>query len=247
MTDSTRISDLPENITMNTYPGGDMGGFQQGPPQGQGPPAYTAGLAPSLEIPSVNQSNGQGTANYVHMNVHPNPYGHGPPQHGGIGLPQQTHTMRPSNNPFILQTEQPPHMAHLPQHQLPSRDIPQDTTQYANDPEIVANYIPPSKAPSDFVKEYEQSYEKKEKRIQARDKTARTLDDLFLELRVPIIVGLLFLLFQSPIFHTYVLKHFSVFAIHLADGNLNVQGLLLKSFMFGATFYTLEKMAEYVR
>jgi hypothetical protein len=230
MTDSTRISDLPENITYSTG-------------EGFPPKQYSAGLTPGLEIPPQMGSQGMPPANgagYVQMNVHPNPYGHGPPQHGAIGMPQQTHTMKPSNNPFIG-------MAEGPQHQLPSRDIPQDTLQFSNDPEIVPNYIPPAKVASDFVKEYEQSYEKKEKRIQTRDKTARTLDDLFLELRVPIIVSMLFLLFQSPIFHTYVLKHFSIFAIHLADGNLNVQGLLLKSAMFGATYYVLEKMAEYVR
>ena len=233
MTDSTRISDLPENITYSTGEG-----FPPKQPQ-----QYSAGLTPGLEIPPQMGSQGMPPANgagYVQMNVHPNPYGHGPPQHGAIGMPQQTHTMKPSNNPFIG-------MAEGPQHQLPSRDIPQDTLQFSNDPEIVPNYIPPAKVASDFVKEYEQSYEKKEKRIQTRDKTARTLDDLFLELRVPIIVSMLFLLFQSPIFHTYVLKHFSIFAIHLADGNLNVQGLLLKSAMFGATYYVLEKMAEYVR
>ena len=139
------------------------GGFQQKPP------SYSTGLAPGLEIPpqSVGHA-GIPQTNYVQMNVHPNPYGHGPPQHGAIGMPQQTHTMRPSNNPFVGQGE--------PQHQLPSRDIPQDTLQFSNDPEIVPNYIPPAKVASDFVKEYEQSYEKKEKRVQMRDKTARTLE-----------------------------------------------------------------------
>ena len=228
MTDSTRISDLPENITYSTG---------ENFPQKQ--PAYSSGLTPGLEIQG---GQGNNTGGYVQMNVHPNPSGHGPPQHGAIGLPQQTHTMKSANNPFMGHPD-----TGLPQHPLPSRDIPQDPTQFSNDPEIVPNFIPPAKVASDFVKEYEQSYEKKEKRIQARDKTARTLDDVFLELRVPIIVSLLFLLFQSPIFHTYVLRHFSIFAIHLADGNLNVQGLLLKSAMFGATFYVLEKMAEYVR
>jgi len=236
MTDSTRIADLPENITMNAY-GGD---FSQGPPSQGGNPVHSQAPPPSYGAVGLDVPGGAGmqNANYVQMNVHPNPYGHGPPQHGSLGLPQHTHTQK---NPYAT----PPPA--YPQHPLPSRDIPQDTTVYSNDAEIVPNYIPPAKNTADFVKEYEQSYEKKEKRIQAREKSLRTLDDLFLELRVPIIISMLFLLFQSPMFHTMVIKHFAILAIHNEDGNLNVQGLLLKSALFGGAYYALEKITDYLR
>jgi len=259
MSDSTRIADLPENITMKpVYPPNEpppqyTGGYVN-KPQAQGQPNYSAGL----DIPNGGMPNGGGgmpngggggipNMGYVQMNMHPNPYGNGPPQHGSIGLPQQTHVTKPSNNPYISQTEQPMHMAHLPQHQLPSRDIPQDTASYYQDSEITPNYIPPAKNSSDFVKEYEETYKQKEQNVKTRDKTIRTLDDLFVEFRITIIVSLLFLLFQSPIFHTMVLKHFTIFAINNADGNLNIHGLLLKSAMFGGAFYFLEKIGEYVR
>jgi hypothetical protein len=237
MSESTRIADLPENNTSKpsfsqmAMPNGGM----------QSSPIYSQGL----DIPT--NGNGMPNTNYVQMNVHPNPYGNGPPQNTGIGLPQQTHTTRPSNNPYISQSEQPPHMAHLPQHQLPSRDIPHDTTSYYQDPEITPNYIPQAKVSSDFVKEYEETYKQKEMNIKTRDKSIRSIDDLFVEFRITIIVSLLFLLFQSPVFHTMLLKHFSIFTIYNSDGNLNIHGLLVKSAMFGFAYYTLEKLGEYVR
>lgn len=242
MAESTRISDLPENITMKPVYSPDPTfkppavPAQTTSPQ-QPPQMYAGGLDKPVGMPNTS---------YVQMNMHPNPYGNGPPQ-GGIGMPQQTHVMKPSNNPYISQSEQPIHMAHLPQHQLPSRDIPQDTTTYYQDPEINANYIPQPKSASDFVKEYEETYKQKEINIKTRDKAVRTLDDVFVEFRTTIIVGLLFLLFQSPVFHTMVLKHFTIFAINNPDGNLNVHGLLLKSAMFGGAFYFLEKLGDYVR
>ena len=250
MSESTRIADLPEN-------NGPKSGYSQDP-------AYSGGLSyakgPQVAMQTGNMQssptysqgldipNGMPNTSYVQMNVHPNPYGNGPPQNiGGIGLPQQTHTTKPSNNPYISQAEQPPHLAHLPQHQLPSRDIPQDTTTYYQDPEITPNYIPPAKVSSDFVKEYEETYKQKEMNINTRNKSIRSIDDLFVEFRVTIIISLLFLLFQSPVFHSMLLKHFSIFTIYNSDGNLNVHGLLVKSAMFGFAYYTLEKLGEYVR
>lgn len=235
MAESTRIADLPENITMKPVytPDPAQGGY---PTMNMGPPSG-GGLDKPAGIPPTN---------YVQMNVHPNPYGNGPPQ-GGIGMPQQTHLTKPSSNPYISHAEQPAHMAHLPQHPLPSRDIPHDTTGYYQDSEIHANYIPQSKNASDFVKEYEETYRQKEINVKTREKAVRTLDDVFIEFRTTIIVGLLFLLFQSPAFHNAVLKHFAILNVYSADGNLNVNGLLLKSVAFGGAFYLIEKLGEYVR
>ena len=243
MAESTRISDLPENITMKSVYSPDAGasGLEKGGHPGMGHPGMGQ---PGMGQPGMGM--GQPPTNYVQMNVHPNPYGNGPPQ-GGIGLPQQTHITKPSNNPYVSQTDQPIHLAHLPQHQLPSRDIPHDTTSYYQDSEITANYIPTSKNASDFVKEYEETYRQKEMNVKTREKAVRSIDDLLVEFRTTIIVALLFLLFQSPAFHNAVLKHFAILNVYSADGNLNVNGLLLKSVAFGASFYLIEKLGEYVR
>jgi hypothetical protein len=258
--DSTRIADLPENITMNTslppsgYMGNDVGYMggnggmrhpQQGPPQLQS-------YQPNIDVVHSGGGgggvgNGQPNTNYMQMNVHPNPYGNGPPNGDSLGLPQQTHTTRPSNNPYVSHAEQPVHLAHLPQHQLPSRDIPHDTTSYSQDEEVAPNYIPAPKITSEFVKEYEDNYARKEEHIKKQKRAIQSMDDVFLELRAPLIIALLYLLFQSPVFQTLVFKRFSILGVYSPDGNVNMVGLLLKSVLFGVSYYALEKMAEYVR
>ena len=242
--DSTRIADLPENITMtNTTPFPPMDqsyGGRNGMGQGPQMPTYS---------PSLEMSNSMPPTNYVQMNVHPNPYGNGniQTQINSIGLPQQTHTTKPSNNPYVLPGEQPPHLAHLPQHQLPSRDIPQDTGSYNHDPEITPNYIPPAKTTTEFVKEYEDAHARTIQEKKRQKRAIQSIDDVFLEIRIPLIVALLYMVFQSPVFHTLVFKKFSFLGIYSADGNTNMLGMMVKSAIFGAAYYGLDKIVEYVR
>jgi hypothetical protein len=97
------------------------------------------------------------------------------------------------------------------------------------------------------VKEYEESYRKRDKQAKQQKKTEQTLDDWFVELRVPIIISLLYLVFQSPIFQLLVFKRLSFLPIYQPDGNLNTQGLFFKSALFGATYYAFTKVIEYVQ
>jgi hypothetical protein len=231
MSDSTRIADLPENnaTIQPSYAAPPQPPQHHQPPSQQQMPIYIQGLDVPVE-----------TQNYVQMNIHPNPYGHGPPQHGGLGMPQQTHTTRPSNNPYIVQNDRPPHLAHLPQHQLPSRDIPQDTIGYTNDEEITANYIPaPPKSSVDFVKEYEETQQRRDRGNRRRDRAVRSLEEFLSDVRVPVIIGILFFLFQLPLFNRTLIHY--VPNIVMEDGLFSVYGLLLKSGLFGLAYYSIEK------
>lgn len=247
--DSTRIADLPENITMtNTSPFPSMDqsygmqgrGGGGGIPQAQQMPTYSA---------NIDMTNSMPPTNYVQMNVHPNPYGNGnmPGQVNSIGLPQQTHATKPSNNPYVIPGEQPPHLAHLPQHQLPSRDIPQDTGSYNHDPEITPNYIPPAKTQTEFVQEYEDAHARTIQEKKRQKRAIQTLDDVFLEIRIPMIVALLYMVFQSPVFQTVIFKKLSFMGVYGPDGNINMMGMFVKSIIFGAAYYGLDKIVEYVR
>ena len=241
--ESTRIADLPENITMtNTtaFPSMDQSYGRGGMSQGQQMPTYSA---------NIDMANAMPPTNYVQMNVHPNPYGNGKIQNqvNSIGLPQQTHATKPSNNPYVLPGEQPPHLAHLPQHQLPSRDIPQDTGSYNHDPEITPNYIPPTKNPTEFVQEYEDAYARTVNEKKRQKRAIQSIDDVFLEIRIPLIVALLYMVFQSPVFHTMFFKKLSFMGVYGPDGNANMMGMMVKSAIFGAAYYGLDKIVEYVR
>jgi len=192
---STRISDLPENITM-----------QQQNPGGVFPPAVET-RAP--EKMSNDMMNSQTT--YVPLNVHTNPYGH-PPQPPNAQLPPMSEEV---------------------QHRLPSRDIPMNTLEFQHDAEIQPNFIPRPKLTSDYIREYEQHENRRIPR--------KMPNDWYERLQIPILVGLLFFIFQMPVFNTFLRKNFTFLALYNDDGNFNIVGLVFKSVLFGAIFYMMQQ------
>jgi len=229
---STRIDDLPENITMSVPIANQSMG--NSPMESQ----YGGTMGP-----------GDPMSGYKQLNVHPNPYGNGPPQSESIGMPMQTHTTKPSNNPYVSQSEQPAHLSHLPPHQLPSRDIPQDMSIYSQDEEISPNFVPQVKLTSEFVKEYEDRIRDKEKYATQVKRLNNTWEDWLADpdVRATIIITVLFWIFQLPILNLIVLKRLSIFGVYSLDGNLNTRGLVVKSLLFGSAYYVVAKLGEFIR
>ena len=212
MSDTTRIMDLPENITM-----------QQGPVQ-----------SPVQTQPGQKQ-NAQAFGNsYTPMDIHPNPYGHPPPSVPNIPKPSE-------NFEHGQYTQQLP-PAQPPMHQsLPSRDIPMDQSQYTHDEQIQPNYIPPVpesvRKTTDYVRQYEEATEKKiSKHDEEKAKQSR-FDTLVEEGQIPILVAFLFFIFHMPIVNNMIFKHMSFLALHDMDGNFNIYGLMFKSALFAGCFY----------
>jgi len=113
---------------------------------------------------------------------------------------------------------------------LASRDIPMPTTQFTQDQQIKPNYIPdPSN--KDYIEEedtYETIIEKKKQKMEQEDR----LDMLYNELQLPILIMSLFLLFQLPF-------------MFLKDGNMSMGGYVLKTAIFGLSFYFIMKLSKY--
>jgi hypothetical protein len=258
MENITRISDLPENITVqipNSYGGstnqmqqqglqlqGLQQGFQQGTQQGlqqgtqQGLPH---GMPQGLQ-PIHTQQGGyeQSTpTNYIPINIHPNPYGISPqnpilaPQTGG---PQQ-------RQPPPLSEQHQMELQNMAHHRLPSRDIPIDTAGYLNDEQIQANYVPKVKLTKDYIKDYEEVTDKKIREHEEKKYRENRIDSLLSEFQVPIFIMILFFFFQLPIVNSMIFKKFSFLSIYNMDGNFNFYGLLLKSILFGGLYYSIQK------
>ena len=223
MTDTTRIMDLPENITMHKAPS------MQGPPGGGG----------------GGQNPGFGNS-YTPMDVHPNPYGHPPPSVPTIPKPSEQFGQQgfqgnqgPTQN-FTPQMQPSTHQA------LPSRDIPMDQSNYTHDEQVQANYIPPVpdsvKKTTEYVKQYEEATEKRVRFHDEEKAKQSRFDTLVEEGQIPILVAVLFFIFHMPIVDQQILKHLSFLALHDLDGNFNVYGLLFKSMLFGSLFYTMTQI-----
>ncbi len=194
MESTTRIDDLPENITMR--------------------------------IP--NEQHGQ-VPTYAPMNVHPNPYGNSL-QPNVMPLPQ-------SKVRFQDETQQM---------RLPSRDIPMDQSQYQQDEAIQPNYIPRAKLTSDYVKDYEEITLDNIRKHENRKEKTSMIDKIFSDLQTPILVALMFFIFQMPMMNTILYRNFSFLSIYNTDGNINFYGIALKSILFGGIFYGLQNTVNYL-
>lgn len=208
---STRIADLPENIT--------MGMTHQTPQQ---------------TIHHDMNASGQ----YMQMNVHPNPYGQAAPQIGAIPPPQQTHT-------YNLGATPPPQQTHAYnlgaiEHPLPNRDIPMDTVQYQQDPQIVPNFLP------DQEKEKKYVLPEKEKKKKKKAKPEWNMEEMMAEFQQPIIIVVLFLIFQAPSINVLIAKHLAFLHLFGEDGDLNTNGVLFKSVLFGGMYILLCRFLAYV-
>jgi hypothetical protein len=194
MDSTTRIDDLPENITMR--------------------------------VP--NEQSGQ-VPTYAPMNVHPNPYGNS----------IQPNVMPPPQAKVRFQEE-------APQVRLPSRDIPMDQSRYQQDEEVQPNYIPRAKLTSDYVKDYEDvTLENIRKHENLKEKTSM-VDRILSDLQTPILVALMFFIFQMPMMNTMFYRNFSFLSVYNTDGNINFYGITLKSLLFGGIFYSLQNTVNYL-
>jgi hypothetical protein len=125
--------------------------------------------------------------------------------------------------------------------QLPSRDIPMTTTSHSNDPQIQPNYVPPPQNNIDYIKNYEQTSDM----INEYNKNARhqdSLDDMYNEIQTPLLLAVLYFLFQLPFFRKFLFQYFP--ALFSKDGNFNINGFLFTSVLFGLLFYSLNKITN---
>lgn len=231
MENITRISDLPENITMQM-----PNNFTQN----------NGGTIPSIDGTRGNFENASST-NYIPLNIHANPYGISA-QNPIMPNPQQPNVQQMNQVSQLeqLSTQQQYELQNIPHVRLPSRDIPTDTLQYSNDAEIQPNYIPKTKLTKDYIREHEDITEKKLLDYERAQYRERRMDDIWNDLQVPIFIAVLFFFFQLPIINTILFKRFSFLSIYNDDGNFNFYGLVLKSILFGGFYYIVQKITAFI-
>lgn len=220
MADSTtRISELPENIT-----------YQVG---NASPIMGNIGQMPNPQSNSGQVDMGQNT--YVPLNIHPNPYG---------GSQQPSVPPPPPQN--IKQRFSDEEQYDVPQQRLPSRDIPTSTLDYLNDEEVHANYVPKAKLTSDYIRQYEEASEDTMRKHEKERHRERLAKSIWEDLQVPVLIAILYFIFQMPVVTTLLYKYFSFLRIYSADGNMNFSGLLLKSALFGSFFFGIQKITDVI-
>ena len=120
---------------------------------------------------------------------------------------------------------------------LPSRDIPMNTQPITQDEQVKPNFVP-GQDKQDYIKNYMDEQQLYQKQIQ-HEKERRKQDDLYDQLETPILLTVLFFLFQLPFFQKMLYTY--VPSLFVKDGTLAFSGYLAKSAAFGATYFLLTK------
>ena len=126
--------------------------------------------------------------------------------------------------------------------QLPSRDIPMTSTNITHDPQVQPNYIPMHERQMDYIKNYEENSNIVDN-YNKHEQYNSSIDDMYNEIQTPLLMAVLYFLFQLPFFKKFLFGYFP--ALFSKDGNLNLYGFVFNSILFGLLFYILNKFTQH--
>jgi hypothetical protein len=119
---------------------------------------------------------------------------------------------------------------------IQSRDIPRETLQIIQDPEIIPTYIPQQEKREDYISnnvdtdEIIQNYNRNER-------VSKKMDDMYDEIHIPLLVCMLFFIFQLPFFKKFLLVNMRF--LFNEDCNYNLYGFVFSSVFFSMVFYCI--------
>jgi hypothetical protein len=122
---------------------------------------------------------------------------------------------------------------------LPSRDIPHMESSVQQDIQATANYIPASQG--DYITKH-QTTEEIIKQNMDNDLEKNKIDHLFNEFAIPILIVILYFLYQLPAVRQFLLTSFPFCYNHI--GEVNLSGRLVNAFIFGAIAYAITKLVH---
>ena len=124
---------------------------------------------------------------------------------------------------------------------LPSRDIPMNQNRVQLDNQADPNYVPENNIP-DYIQNHDteqQFLEQAQRNVNKKD----NLDVIYSELQIPILISLLFFMFNLPFFKK-TLNNYAGFLFQ-KDGNYNLYGFAFSSTLFGILFYVLKAILNH--
>lgn len=123
---------------------------------------------------------------------------------------------------------------------LASRDIPIDTLPMQQDVETSPNFIPKvSEERKNYIPD-EDDLETIVKKQNVKTNHQNNIENMYNELQTPILLGVLYFLFQLPIFKKLLYQSFP--SLFMNDGNLSINGYIFYSSLFSIVFYFLNRL-----
>ena len=119
----------------------------------------------------------------------------------------------------------------------------QNNTHLTTDLTTTANYVPGQEHPQQH--DYIQNYTNSEQVVTDHGRAvnqASNMDSLYETYKLPLIVALLFLVFQLPYFKVLLMKQFTF--LFKSDGNYNLNGYIAVSVLFGGLYHIVKVFLE---
>jgi hypothetical protein len=128
---------------------------------------------------------------------------------------------------------------------IPTRDIPMNPNSFTHDDQARPNYVPHPKSVhfSNDGDDYIKDHTSMESIVRANARQSNQLDTLeaiYYDIQMPVLVGVMYFIFQMPIFRAQLLHFFpSLFG---EDGNFKMIGLTATSAMFAGILFVIMKL-----
>lgn len=185
-------------------------------------------------ILTKNESINEPTSQIMNQNPNPNQN-----PNSNMNFNQETNNVvqnNPNYNELISQLQKASNQGVT---QLPSRDIPMNPTQNANDVEIKPNFVPPPPSHEDYI----QNMQTPDELVNQNNRQMNyqnNLEQFYSEIQLPLIVSLLYFIFQLPYFRQFIKKMLP--SLFKNDGNMNLYGFFFNSALFGILFFIINKL-----
>lgn len=125
---------------------------------------------------------------------------------------------------------------------LPSSHIPMNTNSISSDVQTRPNFIPET-SNNDYIKNDTTNNDIVREHMRKQNKRD-SLDIMYDELQIPILIGIVYFMFQLPIFRKYLFTFLpSLFG---KDGNPKLSGYVFNSILFAFVFYFIKKTLYYL-
>jgi hypothetical protein len=127
---------------------------------------------------------------------------------------------------------------------LPSRDIPQNQQHLSQDVRIQPNYIPaPPQTELDYIRA-EQTNDEIIRAQALKQGKKDSFDIWYDELQTPVLIGILFFLFQLPVIQKQMCRILP--SLFNKDGNPSLSGYVFTSVSFASVYYFLVKSMRFL-
>lgn len=127
---------------------------------------------------------------------------------------------------------------------LRSRDIPMNPSQISQDAQTLPNYVPQMPVnKQDYISTMTTQQDIINKYSMNRNKE-ETINTIYDELQTPILISILYFLFQLPVVKSYLFKYAP--SLFNKDGNNNLFGYIFNSILFGLSYWIIINSLNYV-